>query len=171
MPLRVPSRRGIGLEPGRVQDERLRLEVAQLVLGRVDEHRPREERVVRVARDDADGDPVRRVGARERVDDVERRWPPRCAATFSRSPSKCSSEISALTSPHQIRSSEPGSRTMNLSFGERPGVLAGVDRERPALGEPALTARQSIGVELRRRGVPVDGPRGLDPVLLRGALP
>ena len=55
---------------------------------------------------------------------AQRRYsPPISAVTFSRSPSKCSSEISALTSPHQIRSSEPASRTTNLSFGERPVCL------------------------------------------------
>ena len=44
---------------------------AQLVLARVDEHRPRERGVVRVVGDDAHGDPMRRVGAGEGIDDVE----------------------------------------------------------------------------------------------------
>src|SRR5439155_21008701 len=61
----------IRLDSGRVQDERLRPEVRELLLARLDEERLREERVVRVRGDDPDGDPVRRVGACERVDDVE----------------------------------------------------------------------------------------------------
>ena len=51
-----------------MQDECLRLELAQLRLGRVDEHRPREERVVGVVRDHADGDPLLRVCPREGID-------------------------------------------------------------------------------------------------------
>ncbi len=66
-----PVRDGIGLERGRVQDERLRVEVAQLVGGRIDEHRSGKERVVGVIRDDADGDAVLRVGAGEGVEDIE----------------------------------------------------------------------------------------------------
>ena len=91
-------------------------------------------------------DPVLRIGAGEGVDDVDVP-PPRCAVTLSRSRSKRSSASGWLTSPHQIRSSEPGSRTTNLSFGERPVWPAGVDDERPALGEPALAALDRVRVE------------------------
>ena len=63
----------VGLEVGRVQHERLAARTRLSSLGgEVDEHRLREERVVRVRGDDAHADPVRRVGAGEGVDDVER---------------------------------------------------------------------------------------------------
>ena len=115
---------------------------------------------------DAHADAVRGIGAGERVDDVEHRLHARgSATTLSRSPSNFSSSSGWLTSPHQMRSSEPGSRTMNLSFGERPVCMPGVDDERPALGEHALLARERVRVQHRRRRIPVDAPDRLEPVL------
>ena len=61
---------GIGGDRGRVQDERIRLHPLELVLGRIDEERLREERVPGALRHDPHGDPVRRVRSRERVHDV-----------------------------------------------------------------------------------------------------
>ena len=109
----------IGLDPGSVQDERLRAERGQLVGGRLDEHRLREQGVVRAAGDDPDGDPVRGVGAREGVDDVQ------LAAVEVRDdlvPQRLETVLGQwlVHGPHQMRSPEPGSRTTNLSFGERP---------------------------------------------------
>ena len=69
--MRVPSACGVGLHLRRVQHERLGLVRLELLVGRADEHRLREERVVRARGDDANADPMRGVGAGERVDDVE----------------------------------------------------------------------------------------------------
>ena len=60
----------VGLDRRRVQDECLRLELGEILRGRLDEERLGEERVVRVVGDDADADPVLGIGACERVDDV-----------------------------------------------------------------------------------------------------
>ena len=147
-----------------MQDERLRLETVAFVRLEVDEHRPREQRVVRVRGHDAHADAVRRVGAGPRVDHVERAGVASRRVTFSRSPSKCSSESAVLTSPHQIRSSDAGSRTMNLSFGS-PGVKAGVDHEPPTLGQPPVAARQRVRVEQLRRRIRIDAAGRVDPVL------
>ena len=164
MPLRVPSFSGSDSSPG-VQDERLRLEVAQLLLGRVDEHRPREERVVGVAGDDADGDPLLRISTGERVDHVE------VVAAADVRGHLLAQPLEVLLRDLGVDVPEPDPlRRARLADDElvlrrAAGVLAGVDGERPTLGEPALTPRQRIGVELRRRGVPVDGPGRLDSVL------
>ena len=61
-----------GLEVGRVQDEGGRLKGCGLVGRQLDEHRLREECVVRVRCDDAHADPVRRIGSGPRIDHVER---------------------------------------------------------------------------------------------------
>ena len=146
-----------------MQDERLRLEVAQLLLGRVDEHRPREERVVRVVRDDADGDPLLRVGAGERVDDVE-------VAVAEVRDDLLAQPLEVLLRDLRVDVAPPdpvlGARLADdeLVLGRAAGVLAGVDGERPAFGDPALVALQRVRVELRRGRVPVDGALGLDPV-------
>ena len=62
---------GIGRDRRRVQDERLRLHLVELVVRRVDEERLREERMPRALRDHAHRDAMGRVGARERVDHVD----------------------------------------------------------------------------------------------------
>ena len=73
MPERVPSPLRVGLDRGRVQDDDVGLERHALSSARRrDEHRLREERVVRAGGDHAHADPVGRVGAGEGVDDVER---------------------------------------------------------------------------------------------------
>jgi hypothetical protein len=54
-----------------VQHERLRGEVRELLLRRVDEERLCEERVIRTMRDDPHRDPVLGIGAAERIDDVD----------------------------------------------------------------------------------------------------
>ena len=52
-----------------------------------------------------------------------------------------------------------------LVLGRAARVLAGVDDERPALGEARLAARERVLVELRGRRVPEDVPAHGDPVL------
>ena len=62
----------VGLDGRRVQDDDVGHERVQLLDRRRDEHRLREERVIRAAGDHADADAMGGVGAGERVDDVER---------------------------------------------------------------------------------------------------
>src|SRR5512133_2994257 len=64
-------RRRIGLDGGRMEDERLELEVRELIVGRIDEERLREERMPGAVGDHAEREAVGRVGAREGVDDVQ----------------------------------------------------------------------------------------------------
>ena len=70
VPVRVPSLLRVRLDLGRVQHERLDLVLGELLLGRGDEHRLREQRVVRAGGDDADADAVLGIGAGEGVHDV-----------------------------------------------------------------------------------------------------
>src|SRR5205823_3866592 len=51
-----------------------------------------------------------------------------------------------------------------------PGVAAGVDDERTALGEPAVAAQERVRVEQRRGGVPVDASGRVDAVRLEPAI-
>jgi hypothetical protein len=44
------------------------------------------------------------------------------------------------------------------------GVAAGVDDQRPALGEDTLAARERVRVQQRRRRLPVDAAVGIEPV-------
>ena len=80
-----------------------------------------------------------RVGAGERVDDVE--VAPRRGARrpSSRRPSKCSSEIGVDVPPPDplLRA---GLADDELVLGGAAGVLAGVDGERAALDDQALSA-------------------------------
>ena len=170
MPVRVPSVVGVGLEPGRVQDERLRLELAQLLLARVDEHRPGEERVVRMVRDDADGDPMLGVGAGERVHDVE------VAAAEVRD-GLLAQPVEMLLGDLgvDVPPPDPVLRARladdELVLRGAAGVLAGVHVERAALGDPPLSALDCVVVEERRRRVPMDGLRRLDAMLSQSDAP
>ena len=170
MPVRVPSVVGVGLEPGRVQDERLRLELAQLLLARVDEHRPGEERVVRMVRDDTDGDPMPRIGARERVDDIE------VAAAEVRD-GLLAQPIEVLLGDLGVDVAPPDpvlrARLADdeLVLRRAAGVLAGVHIERATLGDPPLSALDRVVVEERGRRVPMDGLRRLDAMLSQSDAP
>ena len=158
-----PVRLGIGLERGRMQDERLWLEDAELVFGRVDEHRAGEERVVGVVRDDADGDPLLRVGAGERIDDVD-------VAVADVRDDLLAQTLEVLLRDLRVDLAPPdpvlGARLADdeLVLRRAARVLARVDGQRAALGEPALVPLEGVHVELRGARVPVDGALGLDPV-------
>ena len=117
--LRVPSSSGSADDGRRVQDERLDLHLLVLLGRRVDEERLREQRVPRALGDDPHGDAVRRVGAREGVDHVDVVLAEGLGDLVAEPLERLLGD-SAFVSPHQIRSSDPGSRTMYLSFGERP---------------------------------------------------
>jgi hypothetical protein len=72
--------------------------------------------VVGATGDDPDRDPVRRVGAGKGVDDVELL----CVEVRDDLLSQPFEALLREGLVDQIRSSEPGSRTTNLSLGERP---------------------------------------------------
>ena len=160
----------VGLEPGRVQHERLRLELAQLLLARVDEHRPREERVVRVIRDDADGDAMLGVGARERVDDVEVAAAEVRDDLLAQPVEVLLGDLGVDVAPPDP-SSEPASRTTNLSFGERPVCLPVSTTSGPPSAITPFSALERVVVEERARQVPMDGPEKLDAVLSQSDAP
>ena len=164
MPVRVPSAAGSDSQLGRVQDERLRLELAQLGLARVDEHRPREERVVRMVGDHTNGDPVLGICAREGVHDVE------VAAAEVRD-HLLAQAVEVLLGDLGVDVTPPdpllgaGLADDELVLRRAPGVLAGVDVERAALGDPAVATLDGVVVEERGRRVPVDVAGRLDAVL------
>ena len=129
VPRRVQRRRScrracrrvrVGLDVGRVEDERLGAVRGELLVGRVDEQAAREERVPGAARDHAQRHAVRGVGAGEGVDDVELARLEVGAHSLAQPRRSCSSVERLVDVPHQTRSSVLGSRTTNLSLGERP---------------------------------------------------
>ena len=161
-------RLGVGLEPRSVEDERVRFEIAQLVLGRVDEHRPGEEGMVGVVGDDPDRDPVLRVGARKGVDDVE------VGAADVRDHLLAQALEPVLRDLRvDVAPPDPVGRARlahdELVLGRPTSVRPRVDGERTTFGDRALAALQRVVVEERRRRVPVDLTRGLDPVLAEAA--
>jgi hypothetical protein len=129
---------------------------------RVDEQGLREEGVVRAVGDDANTDPVRRVGARKRVDDVE----------------VAAREVGRhlLAEPVEVVFREgvvpaPPDALFRVRFahevlvlGRAAGEAARVEDDRAALCELASSATQCIGVEARRGGVAVDDACGIQPM-------
>ena len=157
--------RRIGLDGGCVQDERLRVVLGELVLGRVDEERLREERVPGAVRDDAQRQPVLRVGAGERVHHVQ-------VARVVEVPDDLLAEpVEALLGQLAVHGAPPdpglAARLADeeLVVGRAAGVRAGVDDERPALGEHAVAAPDRVHVEQCRRRVPVDAPVRVEAVV------
>ena len=116
-----------------------------------------------MVRDDADGDPLLRVGAGEGVDDVE-------VAVADVRDDLLAQPLEMLLRDLRVDLAPPdpvlGARLADeeLVLRRAAGVLAGVDGERAALGEPAVARAQRMRVELRGGRVPVDGALGLDPV-------
>ncbi len=155
---------GYGLDLGRMEDERPRHEVAQRLVGRIDEERLREERVVRVVSDDPDGDPVRRVRAREGVDDVD-------VVLLEVGDDLLPEAFEVLLGDRvvDVPPPDPAGRLRlahdELVLRRAPGVAARVDDHRPALGEHGLVPGESVRVQHRGRRVPVHAAGDLDPVL------
>jgi len=116
-----------------------------------------------MVRDDADGDPLLRVGAGEGVDDVE-------AAVADVRHDLLAQSFEVLLRDLRIDLAPPdpvlGARLADeeLVLGRAAGMHACVYGERAALGEPAVAAVQRMRVELRGGRVPVDDALGLDPV-------
>ncbi len=132
---------------GRVQHQRLRLHLVELLVGRIDEQRLREQGVPRALGDDADGDAVRGIRARKRVDDVH------VAFTQSRC-DLLAQPVEVLLRHLGVDLAPPdpvfgaGLADDELVLGGASRVLARVDDERAALGEPRLTSRERMLVEL-----------------------
>ena len=138
----------VGLDLGRVQHERLGLVGVELLVGRPDEHRLREQRVIRACGDDADADPMRRVGAGECVDDVEALLPGEVVDDLAAE----RLEVVLLDRAVDLAPPDPllGARLADdeLVLGRPSGEAAGVDDQRPALGEPPVAAFERVRVEL-----------------------
>ena len=144
--------RRIGLDVRLVEHEHVRLEVGEVRLGGLAEHRLREERVVRVRREQAHREPVLRVGAAEGVDHVD------IAGLEVRD------DLRAQTVEVLLRDLGIGLAPPDAVLGARlpydelvlrraAGEAAGVHDERPVLGEHSLPAIERRGVELRHRRV------------------
>ena len=165
-----PVRLGIRLDVRRVEHERLRLVGVQLVAGRTDEHRLREQGVVRARRDHADADPMLRVGAGERVDHVEtllgREEVGHLATEVV--------EARLLERPVDLSPPDPllgaGLAHDELVLRRAAGESARVDDQRATLRELPVPAPQRVGVQLGRGGVPEDLAGRLDPVPLQPRL-
>jgi hypothetical protein len=146
-----------------VQDDRLRLELLELLVGRRDEHRLREQGVVGVVGDDPHVDAVLRIGAGEGVDDVEV-----AVGEVGRDLGAKAVEAILLERPVHIAPPDAllGGRLPHdeLVLRRAAGVAAGVDDERPALGEHALAPAQRVRVEDGRGQVPVNPAAGFDAV-------
>ena len=154
----------IRLDLGRVQDERLRAERAQLIVRGLDEHRSREQRVVGPAGDDAHGDPVGGIGPGEGVDDVE-------LLPVEVGDDLLAQALEVLLGQRLVHAAPPDALLRprladdELVLRRAAGEAAGVDDERPALGEHALAPLQRVGVEQRRRRVPVHATDRGQPVV------
>ena len=158
---------GVGLDLGGVQDERLGLVPVELLLGRADEHRLREERVVRARRDDAHADAMGGVGTGEGVDHVEARLRREVVDDLLAEPV----ELRLLDRGVGVAPPDAllGARLAHdeLVLRRPAGEPPGVDDERAALGQPAVTALERVRVELRRGRVVEDLSLRLDPVLFQ----
>jgi hypothetical protein len=119
--------------------------------------------VVGAVGDDADGDPVRGVGAGERVDDVD-------VLLVEVGDDLLAETVELLLGQRLVDLAPPdavlrtGLADDELVPRRASGVAAGVDDERPTLGEDALAARERVRVEERSRRLPVDAAVGIEPV-------
>src|SRR5581483_4087866 len=120
-----------------VEDERVGLEALQLGRARLDEHRPREQGVVRPIGDHADGHAVRRVGPGVRVDDVD-------VARVQVRDELRAQPVEVLLVERLVDRPPPDALLRfrlphdELVLGRAPREAPRVDDERTALGEPAL---------------------------------
>ena len=156
---------GLGRDGRRVQDERLDLHLLELVRRRVDEERLGEERVPRALGDDADGDPVRGVGAREGVDDVDVARAETLGDLVAQPLEGVLRDVGVDVAPP-----DPilGARLADdeLVLRRAAGVDAGVHDQRAAFREAPVAVRERVRVELGRRRMPVDPAADeVDPVL------
>ena len=153
---------GHGLETRRVQDESVGLECVQLLLARLDEHRPGEERVIWVVGDHAHGDAVRGIGARERVDDVEGGLRVEMRRDLvSQALERVFGQLLVHVAPP-----DPVFRARladdELVLRRAPGVDTCVDGERAALGKLCFAAEERVRVQDGRGRVPMERALGAE---------
>ena len=147
-----------------VEDQRVGLEIVQLLLRGLDEERLREERVPGAVSDQANAEPVRRIGARERVDDVE-------VLMLEKRRDFVPEPLELPFAELLVDGAPPNSilrpRLPDEKFVLRrtPRVTPGVDDERAALRQPALVSPQRVRVEDRGRGMNVHAAAGIDSML------
>jgi hypothetical protein len=159
---------GIGLDPWGVQDERVRLEVAELLLARLDEQRLGEERVPGRVGDHPHEQSVGRVGARERVDHIE-------VAAVQMVDDLLAKALEVLL-VHRLVDVPPRDPVLGLRLadeelvlGRAPSVASCIDDERTAFGEPSLLADECVRVEQRGGRIPVDATFGIKPMVFESA--
>jgi hypothetical protein len=108
---------------------------------------------------------VCRIGAREGVDDVEVLALEMGDDLAAQAVEPLFGELAVDVAPGDppLRFRLPDDK---LVLRRAAGVEAGVNDERPSLGEKAVADEQRVRVEQCRRGIPVDAPDGMDAVLV-----
>ena len=163
--LRVPSSSGSAVTAGACSTSASGSMLRELLLGRLDEERLREERVPGAVGDDAHGEPVLRVGARERVHDVE-------IAAVEVGRDLVAQALEVLLRDLLVDVAPPdaalgaGLAHDELVLRRAARVAAGVDDERAALGEPRVALGERVLVEHRGRRLPVDAGARAQPVVV-----
>jgi hypothetical protein len=108
---------------------------------------------------------VRRIGARERVDDVEVLALEVRDDLAAQAVEPLFGQLAVYVPP-----ADPPLRTRladdELVLRRAAGVEAGVDDERPTLGEASVADEQGMRVEQGRGGTPVDASDRMDAVLV-----
>ena len=139
---------GITFDRRGVEDERLRLEVGELLLARLDEERLRKERMPGAVGDHAEREPVFRIGAREGVHDVD-------VVTLEMTEDLVAQTLEAILVEILVDLA-PGDPLLAarlpddvLVVRRAAGVHAGVDDERPALRKLSIPPLQRVHVEKR----------------------
>ena len=155
-------RLGVGLDGGRVQHERLRLEAFELVVGRVDEERLREERVVRAVRHDAHADPVLRVRAGECVDHVEVLLREERRDLLADPVVVLLRDLVVAAPPDAILGLRLADEVLVLR--RAAGEAARVEHDRAGIREAAVAAEERVGVQARGARVAEDAPARLEAV-------
>ena len=147
-----------------VENQRVGLELVQLLAGGLDEERLGEQRVPGAVSDQPNAEPVCRIGAGERVDDVE-------VLMLEKRGDLVAEPIELHFLQLLVDRAPPDSilrarlADKEFVFRRTSRVAACVDDERAALCEPALVSPQRVRVENRGRGVDVHAAAGVDSVL------
>ena len=147
-----------------VKHERLRLVIAELLLGRLDEERLREQRMPRAVGDDAKRESVRGIGPGKGVHDVE-------VASFEKRDHLVAEGLELLL-PELLIDIAPRNPVLAAGLANdvlvvrRPaGMRSGVDDERSALGQLPVAAPQRVHVEERGGRIGEDATPRLEAVL------
>src|SRR3990170_2924140 len=152
----------------RVENERVRLQLFELAVGGIDEERFREQRVPRALGDHTHGDPVRRVRAGERIDDVHVALAQTCGDLLPQPLEGALGDLRIHVTPPDPALGA-GLTDDELVLRRAPRVGPRVDHEGTAFSESRLTPSERVRVELRGRGLPVDPPAYGDSVPREGA--